>query len=173
MGVIYWLATIPNFDVSQDINNEIVKVLFRLILYSFLFLLVYRSLIATFRTTVQRLSHWRSKAEASEDAEFVLIIETLLVIITILLGTVFAGFEEYVQGYITGRAGEIKDVLVSIMALLLAGLVVYSMPVLGELEMAVKHYYERRTREVKLKKIADSLNSTGKKSSKKKFKTGK
>jgi hypothetical protein len=141
--LIYWIATIPNFEVSNDLTNEVVKVLFRMILYAFLFVLIYRSFIATFRGSVQRLSHWRSKGEASEDAEFVLIIETLLVIIGVMGSILFAIFEEYVQSTIPGRAGEIKDILISVMAALLAALVVYSIPVVGELEMAIKHYYIR------------------------------
>ena len=147
-GLMYWIATIPNFDVSDDLGNEVVKVFFRMVLYGFLFILTYRSLIATFRSTVQRLAHWRSKSEASEDAEFVLIIETLLVIISVLGTTLFAAFEEYVQATIDGRAGEIKDVLVSVMAILLTALIVYSIPVVGELEMAIKHYYVRRQKQI-------------------------
>lgn len=155
-GVIYWLATIANFDVTTDITNEVVKVLFRMIMYAFLVVLIYRSLIATFRMTVTRLSSWRSKGEAAEDAEFVLIIETLLVIISVLSSILYAVFEQYVQMQIAGRTESLndmlKDVLVSIMASLLAALVVYTIPSTGELEMAVKHYYQRRKKQKTSKK---------------------
>jgi hypothetical protein len=151
-GLVYWIATIPNFEATGDLTNEVVKVLFRMVLYSFLFILFYRSLIATFKAAVQRLSHWRSKGEAAEDAEFVLIIETLLVIVSILSVSMFSIFEEYIQSFVAGRFPQERDVLVSIMAVLLTALVVYSVPVIGELEMAVKHYYVRRSKEVAHKK---------------------
>lgn len=171
-GLIYWLATIPNFDVSTDVGNEVAKVFFRMVMYGFLFLLAYRSLIATFRGTVQRLAEWRSKREAIEDAEFVLIIETLLVIIGILGSTLFAVFEEYTQASVAGRAGEVKDVLVSVMAVLLTALIVYSMPVVGELEMAVAHYYQRRKKQLSGKpKSTKKKSSSSKKSASKKSKS--
>ena len=140
-GVIYWVATIPNFDVTTDATNEVVKVIFKMLLYALFFILFYRSIIATLKNTVQRLSGWRSKGEAVEDAEFVLIIETMTVIITILSTTLFAIFEEYSQNFVAGRHAEVKDVLVSVMAILLTALVVYTMPVIGELEVAIKHKF--------------------------------
>jgi VanZ family protein len=56
----------------------------------------------------------------------------------------FSVFEEYTQSFVEGREADIKDVLISIMAVLLTSIVVYSMPVIGELEMAVKHRVEAR-----------------------------
>ncbi len=140
-GVIYWVATIPNFDVTTDATNEVVKVVFKMLLYALLFILFYRSIIATLKNTVKRLSGWRSKGEALEDAEFVLIIETMTVIVTILATTLFAIFEEYIQNFVPGRHPEVRDVLVSVMAILLTALVVYTMPVIGELEVAIKHKF--------------------------------
>jgi hypothetical protein len=142
-GLIYWLATIPNFDVKSDPSGEVIKVLFRMLLYAVLFILVYRSIIATLKTTVSRLSAWRSRDEAIEDAEFVLIIETLVVIISILATILFSVFEEGIQNFVEGRHAEIKDVLVSVMAVLLTSIVVYSAPVIGELEVAIKHKLDR------------------------------
>lgn len=138
-AVMYWIATLPNFDVSSDATNEAVKVVFRMLLYSALFILFYRAVIATLRNTVSRLSAWRSKQEAIEDAEFVLIIETFVVIVSILVTTMYAIFEEYAQIYVAGRAAELKDVLVSVMGVLLTAIVVYSIPVVGELEIAIAH----------------------------------
>jgi hypothetical protein len=171
-GLIIWIASIPDFEVSNDLSNEVVKVLFRMILYSFLFILFYRSLIATFKSSVQRLAHWRSKSEAAEDAEFVLIIETLLVIISVLAVSLFSVFEQFIQLQVPGRSGIVEadlvttkladiiaimmrnvsiDVLLSVMAVLLSALVVYSIPVIGELEMAIKHYYLRSQNRAKHK----------------------
>ncbi len=149
--LIVWLASIPNFDVTADATNEVVKVIFRMLLYSILFILFYRAIIATLKNTVSRLSAWRSKNEAIEDAEFVLIIETMAVIISILATILFAVFEEYMQGYVSGRSAEVKDVLISTMAVLLTALIVYSMPVLGELEMALKYKLDQRKVQLKTK----------------------
>lgn len=142
-ALIYWIATIPNFDITTDITNEVIKVVFRMLLYAILFILIFRSIIATLRNSVTRLSSWRSKREAQEDAEFVLIIETMAVVIAILAAILFAVFEENIQSYIPGRnslVGEAeRDVLVSTMAVLLASIVVYTMPAIGELEVAILH----------------------------------
>lgn len=142
-GLIYWLATVPNFDVTTDLTNEVIKVAFRMLLYAVLFILFYRSVIATLKNTVQRLAHWRSRGEQEDDAEFVLIIETLVVIVAIMSTILFAIFEENVQAYVQGRQREIKDVLVSVMSVLLTALVVYTIPVIGELEVAIKHKFTK------------------------------
>ena len=139
-----WLATVPELGNGSDSTEEMVNVLFRMLLYAIFFILFYRSIIVTLKNTVGRLSKWRSKKEEMEDAEFVLIIETLVVIITVLSLTLFAAAEEYLQSSleIEGRTGEIRDVMVSLMAILLTSIVVYSMPVIGELEVAIKHRFK-------------------------------
>lgn len=137
-GIIYWLATTP-FITSADSADEVIKTAFRMLLYAVLFLLLYRSIIATLRSTISRLSSWRSKGEAIEDAEFVLIIETFVVIVCLLSTTLYAIFEEYVQQFVPYREAEPKDVLISIMAVLLTALIVYTMPAVGELEVAISH----------------------------------
>lgn len=140
-ALIYWIATIPNFEEGTKVTDELVKVIFRMTLYAFFFVLFYRSIILTLKNTVQRLAKYRSKNEKFEDAEFVLVIETLVVIVTVLATTLFAVFEEYIQKFIPGRTVEIKDILVSVMAILLSAIVVYSMPVIGELEIAIRHKF--------------------------------
>jgi len=142
--LIYWLATLPYLNAGDRVTDELVKVIFRMTLYSILFLLFYRSIIITLKSTIERLSKWRSKEEEMEDAEFVLIIETLVVVITILSTTLFSIFEEYTQALTgNGRTAEIKDVLVSIMAILLTAIVVYSMPVIGEFEFALVNKFKK------------------------------
>jgi hypothetical protein len=155
-GLIYWIATIPNFDVNSDVTNEVIKVVFRMLLYAILFTLFFRSIIATLKNTVKRLSAWRSRREAEEDAEFMLIIETMAIIVSVLSSVIFAVFEENVQRYIPGRnalAGEAeRDVLVSTMAVLLAAIVVYSVPAIGELEVAIMHKLRKEVSHYKGKK---------------------
>jgi ABC-type Fe3+-siderophore transport system permease subunit len=141
--VILWLATLPNLETATGGTDELIKVLYRMVLYAMLFILFYRAIIITLKSTVDRLSKWRSKKEEMEDSEFVLIIETLVVIVTVLATSIFAAFEEYLQGFLTNRNAELKDVLISVMAILLTAIVVYSLPVIGELEIAIKHKFHR------------------------------
>lgn len=181
--LIYWLATIPNLQAGNSMSDDLVKVIFRMVLYALLFILLYRSIIITLKSTVVRLASFRSKNERNEDAEFVLIIETLVVILCMSLCVVFAFFEEHTQLFTSGRNGSEsflvesngeyfksdaisplsnstyinlnainesnKDILISILAVLLTGMVAYSMPVIGELELALKHKIQRETREKK------------------------
>ncbi len=152
--MIYWLATLPYLNAGDKVTDELVKVIFRMVLYAILFILFYRSIIITLKSTVERLSKWRSKEEEIEDSEFVLIIETLVVVVTILSTTLFSIFEEYTQALAgDGRNAQIKDVLVSIMAILLSAIVVYSMPVIGELEFAIKHKIEFEIRNFRKKEV--------------------
>ncbi len=142
---IYWLATIPYLSAGDRVTDELVKILFRMTLYAIFFILFYRSLIITLKSSVERLAKWRSKNEKMDDEEFVLIIETLSIIITILASTLFSVFEQYSQylavlnNSIANRSPELKDVLVSVIAILLTAIVVYSIPAIGELEIGIKH----------------------------------
>jgi hypothetical protein len=149
-GVIIALALTPNFS-SATASEEVIKVAFRMLLYSMFFVLLYRSIVAILKSTVERLANWRNRSEAVEDAEFVLIIETMVVMVTILATTLFAVIEEFFQLYIDGRQADVKDVLVSVMAILLSALVVYTIPAVGELEFAIKEKLEKEVRHYKKK----------------------
>lgn len=160
--LIIWLSTIPNLQAGDVLTDEIIKIIFRMTLYSVFFILIFRSIIITLKTTVERLSKWRSRNEEVEDSEFVLIIETLIVILVVFITSTFAFVEESIQLHTEGRNRaestitmnkvvyidqEVlnesnKDVLVSFMAILLTAIVVYSIPVIGELEIAVKHKFQ-------------------------------
>lgn len=164
--LIVWLSTIPNFQAGDLLSDEIIKIIFRMTLYAILFILIYRSIIITLKTTVERLSKWRSRREVVEDSEFVLIIETLIVLLVIFITTTFAFIEENIQFYTEGRNNadttlvvdgvsyieqsviteSNKDILISVMAILLTAIVVYSIPVIGELEIAIKHKFDEERR---------------------------
>jgi hypothetical protein len=164
--IVYWLATIPNLRAGDAVTDEVIKIIFRMTLYAILFVLLYRSIIITLKSSVERLAKWRSRREEVEDSEFVLIIETLVVILVIFVCTTFAFFEQHIQFYTQGRNGsdvvmmknsagkEVaylqqtaiaeanKGILISVMSTLLTAIVVYSIPVIGELEVAIKHKIE-------------------------------
>ena len=138
---LLWIASVPNLlDGADEVSTEILKIIYRFVLYSILFILIYRSLIFTFKSSVSRLAKWRSKKEMIEDAEFVLIIETLLVIIAVLVATLVAIFQEYLQYSIQvdNSNTEVKDILISMMSIILTAIIVYSSPVLGEVEVFIK-----------------------------------
>ncbi len=182
-ALIYWLATIPNLQVGNNMSDDLIKVVFRMVLYAILFILLYRSVIITLKSTVVRLANFRSRNEKVEDAEFVLVIETLVVILCMVISVLFSFFEEHTQLFTSGRNGaesfliesngeyfksesvspltnstyitlnaineSNKDILISILSVLLTGMVAYSMPVIGELELALKHKVQREIREKK------------------------
>ncbi len=178
--LVYWLATVPNLHAGNDaVTDEVVKIIFRMTMYAILFILIYRSIILTLKTNVDRLAKWRSKREEMEDNEFVLVIETLVVLVVIFVCTSFAFIEQNVQFYTEGRNGADnyyvveqngrnvayipaesineanKGVLVSIMATLITAIVVYSIPVIGELEMGIKHRIEEVMENNKKKRKED------------------
>lgn len=182
-ALIYWLATIPNLQVGNSMSDDLIKVIFRMVLYAILFILLYRSVIITLKSTVVRLANFRSKNEKIEDAQFVLIIETLVVVLCMVICVLFSFFEEHTQLFTNGRNGaesfliesngeyfksesispvsnstyitlnaineSNKDILISILSVLLTGMVAYSMPVIGELEMAIKHKIQKDLKEKK------------------------
>lgn len=148
---LLWLATIP----SLGSENELIKVVYRLVLYALLYILIYRSLIMLLKSTVSRLSAWRSKREKIEDAEFVLIIETLVVIISILASILVAIADESIQTFFLEageRTSEIKDILVSSMAIFLTSLVVYTTPVIGEFEVAIREWFRNGVKKLQNRK---------------------
>ncbi|BCX13854.1 MAG: hypothetical protein KatS3mg085_386 [Candidatus Dojkabacteria bacterium] len=146
IALLFWLATVPNLEAneSNEMLDQIIKVLFRMILYSMLFIFIFRSIIISLKSTVSRLSAWRSKKEKIEDSEFVLIIETLVTIIAIFASTLISIMEEVIQIEISGRSAEVVDVLISVIAILITAIVTYSIPVIGELEMAIFHKFQER-----------------------------
>lgn len=146
VGLIFWLSTIPGLhEVTDDSIDTAFKTLFKMTQYAVLFILIYRSIILTLKTTVDRLMSWRSKEEHIEDLEFMLIIESLVTLVTALLAIIVAIVDEYIQAtelVEDTRAEGFRGVLVSSMAIFLTSVVVYSLPVLGELEIAIKHKIE-------------------------------
>lgn len=140
--LLFWLSSIPNLEINNSPELDIAfKILYRMTMYSILYLLVYRSLLLTLKSTVDRLSKWRSKREKQEDTEFVLIIEALISFVSVLGSVLIATTEEFAQAVLLdgSRNAEFVDILVSSLSVLLTAIVVYTLPVLGELELGIKH----------------------------------
>lgn len=153
MGLLIFILTIdPNLRASSDASIDVfIKIVYTMVLYAIFFILFYRSIIVTLKSTIERLANWRSKKEKIEDEEFVLIVETMAVIITILSSIIFAIFAQYGEFLTRGKASEpdIKDILVSIMSILLTAIVVYTVPVIGELEIAIKQKLQKGLKNLK------------------------
>lgn len=139
--LVLWLATVTDFQINQESSTDFtIKILYKFFMYMIFVVLLFRAIIITLKNTVDRLAKWRSKSEKFEDYEFVLIIETLIVIIVSLVLTLFAIIEEWVQSiYLIEETYQVEDVLVSILSILLTTILVYALPVIGELEYAIKH----------------------------------
>lgn len=143
-GLILWMATVPEFSIEYEEADVAIKVALRITLYFILFLLIYRSLLASLRNIVYRLSKWRSKRERVEDAEFVLIIETLLIIISVLVAIIVSIADKWIQtNEISSNSSyHFEDLFVSLIGILLSATITYILPVIGELEYGVKHRVE-------------------------------
>lgn len=146
---IFWLATIPSISESISVDNttnEVIKFLYKITLYFLLNLIIYRAFIITLKNTVSRLAFWHSKKEKAEDFEFVLIIEILLVICSSLIAIIIAFIDELIQSQVYGRFTEVKDILISVLGILISAVTVYAIPVIGELEVAIKHKLSKLTK---------------------------
>lgn len=157
MGVLIFLLTIdPNLSFENNSAVDVlIKIVYIMVLYAILFILLYRSIIITLKNTIERLSSWRSKREKIEDEEFVLIIETMVVIITVLSTILFAVFTQYGEYLVRGKNSEpdLRDILISIISILLTAIVTYTLPVIGELEIALKNKFEEEYKIFKEKKL--------------------
>jgi len=145
--LIYFLTLDSNISFNTAYSMDgLLKILYIMVLYSILFILFYRSIIFTLKSTVDRLSRWRSKGEKLEDAEFVLIIETLSIIVSILATILFSVFVQYIEFLTRGPMfqPDIQDILISVIAILLTSIVVYSMPIIGEFEVAIKNHIDKK-----------------------------
>jgi len=148
MGFLIYFLTLDNnisFNTASSVDS-LLKILYVMILYSVLFILFYRAIIFTLKSTVDRLSRWRSKGEKLEDAEFVLIIETLSITVSILTTILFSVFVQCVEFLTRGPMfqPDIQDILISVISILLTSIVVYSMPIVGELEVAIKNHIDKK-----------------------------
>jgi len=99
-----------------------------------LFLLIFRALLATTRSQVDRLMYYKSKREQAEDREFAYMTEFLLFLIALLLTLVAGILDEYIQSGVPGRIGAVVDVLVNMLGVAAATVLVFKLPVVTELE---------------------------------------
>ncbi|HEC64275.1 MAG TPA: hypothetical protein ENI23_03175 [bacterium] len=151
-GFIWWMSSIPKIILVESDSEVIIKTVGHMLSFGFLFLLIYRTLLTTFKFKVERLAFWRTRQERTEDAQFVFIVETLLLAISILLSVLYAIGDEYHQIFVDGKSADIKDVLVNSIGILVVALITYSVPVITEAEvMIVRKLKSKRSKKKKNK----------------------
>lgn len=135
--VLFWFSSQEDLQIGSDEDSLFVERITYFLGFSFLFLLIYRSLINTFRLTVEKLAFTRSKEEAKEDREFVLIVETLLLSNAILLSVFIAVANNLYLETISGREVDIYLFLINSLGILVFALITYSWPVLSIIEARI------------------------------------
>ncbi len=85
--VILWFSDPRNLNIGA---NKLLTNLTYFITFFMLQLLMFRALINTFRFTIDKLTFAKSKREKIEDSYFLLITETLIIIISILSNFIIA-----------------------------------------------------------------------------------
>ncbi|MFQ5492613.1 MAG: VanZ family protein [Candidatus Dojkabacteria bacterium] len=133
-GVILIVSSIPNLDIVGDVNDWVLRAVGYALMYGLLFLLIMRALLATFRAQVDRLMYWKSKREQAEDSEFAQIVEFLLFLVAVLISVLLAAFDEYFQSGISGRVGDIVDVFIAAMGMIITSVLVLKFPIIAEFE---------------------------------------
>ena len=145
MGFIWWLSSVPKLSLTENQAEPLLRSVGQLLAFGFLFLLVYRGLLTTFKFKVERLAFWRSRKEESEDTEFVFIVETLLLIIAVLFSVVYAIVDEYHQSFTATDLASARDVILDTIGILIFALVTYSLPVIAETEVfALRKLFKKK-----------------------------
>lgn len=135
--VIFWFSGIENLKIAGDDNSLLIERITYLLSYGFLLILIFRALISTFRLTIDRLSYSRSKKERSEDREFVIITETLLLTNAILITSIIAIINYHYLDTVEGRINDTYSFLTNIIGILIAALITYSWPIISTLELKI------------------------------------
>lgn len=110
--VIYF-SSIENLGTRYNYSLEFERVTF-FVIFGIMTVFCFRNLILTFKFTVDKLSQSKSKREDKEDDEFRLIIETLLLIISILINTIVVLIAHQILKATPGRAGDVYGILISV-----------------------------------------------------------
>ncbi|MBN1915555.1 VanZ family protein [Candidatus Dojkabacteria bacterium] len=145
MGFIWWLSSIPRLSLTGNDTEPLLRAGGQLLAFGFLFLLIYRALLTSFKFRVERLAFWRTRKEKSEDTEFVFIVETLLLFIAVLLSILYAIVDEYHQSFVDKSMASARDVLLDTIGILTIALITYSLPIIAETEVfAVRKLFKKK-----------------------------
>lgn len=137
IAVIFWFSSLENLQYNYteySLSLERATYFFAFIILN---ILIFRTLIATFRSIIDKLSFARSKRERKEDKEFTVITETLLLLISILASIIIVLINQYILIEIQGREGDIPLLIINLSAVLLGALITYNWPILKELESKI------------------------------------
>jgi len=145
-GVILLISSIPDLDLKGSSLDWTLSSLGYALMYAFLFLLILRALLATFRLKVKRLMYFRSKGERAEDTEFARITELLIFLIAFLAAVLFSAFDEYFQSMVAGRVVTVMDVMFNALGMTIVAVVAFGFPIITEFETRIFHSATSRSK---------------------------
>ncbi len=127
--VIFWFSTLNNLTIySPGLSLALERATY-CIAFAFLQILIFRALIGTFKITIDKLSFARNKKEQTEDREFRLIVETLIMTNSILISTIIVLVNDYILRSTPGREAGVYTILTSMLGVFIAALMSYSWPI--------------------------------------------
>ncbi len=133
--IISWIITLLTismilwfFHLSMP-NERFLNNLLYFVTFFILQIILFRALIGTSRLTIEQLAFFTSKREKKEDKEFVLIIETLLLFISILINIILALTNFYV---LDNPIATIINFNYAILGILTAALLNYTYPLIKD-----------------------------------------
>jgi len=126
-GLIYFLSEQPNLQVTSTDWDELLRKIAHMFFFAVQTILIYRALLWTVRTKIREF-------ELRKDFDASILIEWLLLVIAILATILYAAFDEYHQTWVPTRSGNITDVLIDSVGILLAAFALFKAGILTEVE---------------------------------------
>lgn len=126
-GLIYFLSAQPEIRVVATDLDKILRKFAHAFFFAVLMILVYRSLLWTVRTKMREF-------ELRKDFDASILIETLLLIISVLISILYAASDEYHQSLVPTRNGSVCDVLIDTAGVLVSALLLFKFGIISEIE---------------------------------------
>ncbi|MBN1331608.1 hypothetical protein JW978_01845 [Candidatus Dojkabacteria bacterium] len=130
---IIYFSRIPDLATKHNYSAALESVTY-FFAFGFSSLLFFRAVVYTLKFSVDRLSKARNQKERAEDAEFRLIVETLLVFLTITTSTSLVLVNHIILRETAGRESDIYAILINILGVSIFSLVCYVWPMIGRAE---------------------------------------
>ncbi|MBD3280751.1 hypothetical protein GF389_04480 [Candidatus Dojkabacteria bacterium] len=130
---LLYFSTLENIEVQYDLSKTLEYTTY-FFAFGFLSILLFRALVYSLRFSVDRLSKAQNRQEKTEDAEFRLIIETLLVVITISINTSLVLVNHMLLENTIGRSSDIYAILINVLGIVVFSFISFVWPVIGEIE---------------------------------------
>lgn len=133
-AVIWLLSSVQDIDVDGNYVHWFLSSIGYELAFGLQFILIFRAIIVTLKLKVEKLMYWKTKREKEEDQEFVKVIETLILFLSISITLILAISDEYHQTFVSGRISNMEDILVNLMGIIIAAIFVFVVPIIAEIE---------------------------------------